>query len=200
MGTQWDRHSWCWQMGGKQGGFLQIWGDMVNKWGEDSQQRQGGGYKGGRGAKVLLKDTEMSDSEDHLLVCGLFLSQYHCVSKGKIWIWNPAGEKVTAVKTQKLLNDIQGSWKTLFSSYFSPCNSCNCTEYSFTSICIKHTAWDESHEENLSESLITAWKGYQMPHYSAVYKTNTVSWFKRSDPVQEVVWKLKCEFAGRTPV
>lgn len=50
--------------GRKTGRILQIRGDTENKWGEDSQERQGGD-KGRRGAKVPLKDGGMSDNEEH---------------------------------------------------------------------------------------------------------------------------------------
>lgn len=105
--------------GRKTGRILQIRGDTENKWGEDSQERQGGD-KGRRGAKVPLKDGGMSDNEEHRrdnagVWIVSFLSTFASQSER---VGDPAEEKVTSVEERKLFNGIPDSWKTHFSSFF----------------------------------------------------------------------------------
>lgn len=105
--------------GRKTGRILQIRGDTENKWGEDSQERQGGD-KGRRGAKVPLKDGGMSDNEEHRrdnagVWIVSFLSTFASQSER---VGDPAEEKVTSVEKRKLFNGIPDSWKTHFSSFF----------------------------------------------------------------------------------
>ena len=107
--------------GRKTGRILQIRKDTENKWGEDSQERQEGGDKGRRGAKVLLKDGGgVSDNEERrrdntgawiVSFRGIYASQRERAG-------NPAEEKVTSVEKRKLFNGIPDSWKTHFSSFF----------------------------------------------------------------------------------
>lgn len=65
VGTHSDRDVWCWQMEENKEDFADLRRYGGNKWGEDSQGRQGGD-KGRRGAKVPLKDGRRSCSEEHL--------------------------------------------------------------------------------------------------------------------------------------
>lgn len=105
--------------GRKTGRILQIREDTENKWGEDSQERQGGD-KGRRGAKVPLKDGGMSDNEEHRRDnAGVWIVSFlSTFASQRERVGNPAEEKVTSVEKRKLFNGIPDSWKTHFSSFF----------------------------------------------------------------------------------
>lgn len=105
--------------GRKTGRILQIRGDTENKWGEDSQERQGGD-KGRRGAKVPLKDGGMSDNEEHRRDnAGVWIVSFRSIYASQSErVGDPAEEKVTSVEKRKLFNGIPDSWKTHFSSFF----------------------------------------------------------------------------------
>lgn len=184
--------------GGKTRRILQICEDMENKWGEDRQERQGGD-KGRRGAKVLLKDGRMSDSEERLrenmrVWIVSFTASFsqrerskHEIQLGRKWQqWKHGNSWMTSKTLEKHCFQVM-------------CNSCHIIrrmQYSVTSITVYTiTVWDESHKENISHNCtvkkllnVVLRHCLQEKHHVMIQET----WSSAASYVKVKVWVIAC--------